>query len=51
MNTLTCPCGYPDQSQLYENTSEVQEAEQLFEMWNMGQLHKSTREVQEQVQK
>jgi len=48
VNKLTCTCRYPDQSQRYENTNEVQEAEQLFEIWYMGQLHKSTREVQVQ---
>ena len=41
----------PDLSQLDKSTSKVQEAEQLFEKWNTGQLHKISREVQEQVQK
>ena len=50
MNKLTCTGRYPDQSQLYENTDEVQEAEQLFKIWYMGQLHKSTSEVQVQVE-
>ena len=41
----------PDLSQLDKSTSKLQEAEQLFEKWNTGQLHKISREVQEQVQK
>ena len=39
-----------DTGQLYESSSEVQDAERLYEVWDTGQLYESTSEVQDAEQ-
>ena len=40
----------PELRQIYESTSEVQDAEQLHEEWDTGQLYENTSEVQDAEQ-